>query len=296
MFVCIDDKHKIKVGEPGYPVSAVERGQEVIVSTDQTFVVGDHDFCKFSLVPSVVFVIDLPSSIDGSWYSGNVHVGVKDATFQASSAIRHATELSSCLIQYMVGKHILFVYANGGPDHRLNYFSVQLSLIALFLNLDIDVLVAGRTAPCNSWTNPVERMMSIINLVLQCIGVMREKGGEEFEKSVQKCNSLKELREAGIDQNMVLKSLQLCKDLLHNILCCLQLKEEKFQVFDAATDEEIQAFWGVLLLIEPELSRDDNKKALDSKKKLTEFIAHCCTFHKYCMVQQGMYFQKFFDI
>ena len=28
----MDDKHRCKVGEPGYPVAAVERGRQVIVS------------------------------------------------------------------------------------------------------------------------------------------------------------------------------------------------------------------------------------------------------------------------
>ena len=27
LFLCIDDKHKAKVGEPGYPVAAAERGR-----------------------------------------------------------------------------------------------------------------------------------------------------------------------------------------------------------------------------------------------------------------------------
>ena len=33
-------------------------------------------------------------------------------------------------------------------------------MIALFLNLNLDILVVGRTAPNNSWKNPVERIMS----------------------------------------------------------------------------------------------------------------------------------------
>ena len=32
VFICIDDKHRIEVGKPGYPVAAVERGRQVIVS------------------------------------------------------------------------------------------------------------------------------------------------------------------------------------------------------------------------------------------------------------------------
>ena len=38
-FICINDKHRIKIGEPGYPVAAVERGRQVIVSQTETFVV-----------------------------------------------------------------------------------------------------------------------------------------------------------------------------------------------------------------------------------------------------------------
>ena len=51
-FICIDDKHCVKVGEPGFPISAVERGHEVIVSLKDTFAVGDHDFTKFSIIAS----------------------------------------------------------------------------------------------------------------------------------------------------------------------------------------------------------------------------------------------------
>ena len=45
------------------------------------FLVGDHDFTNFTLIPSVAFIIDIPASIDGSWYDGEVYVGLKDAVF-----------------------------------------------------------------------------------------------------------------------------------------------------------------------------------------------------------------------
>ena len=162
LFVCIDDKHRVKGGEPGFPVAAVERGRQVIVSTNEVFCVGDHD----SLVPSVALIVEIPSSIEGSVYSGDVLVGVKDSVYEPSSPFRHATELHNCLMKRMNGRHILFLYSDGGPDHQITYINVQLSLIALFLNLDLDVLVAGRTAPSHSCANPVKRIMSIINLAL----------------------------------------------------------------------------------------------------------------------------------
>ena len=43
-----------------------------------------------------------------------------------------------------------------------------------------------------SWRNPVERMMSIVNLGLQSQGLMRNA-----EKALKNCNALKQIRSAG---------------------------------------------------------------------------------------------------
>ena len=62
-FVCMDDKHKYKVGEPGLPVTAVERGKrEVVCTNSKLFSVADHDF---SMCDTYV-----PETIDGSFYRG----------------------------------------------------------------------------------------------------------------------------------------------------------------------------------------------------------------------------------
>ena len=58
-FASLDDKHRIKVGEPNYPVAAEERGRRVIVAEKRVFEVGDHDFMKFSIIPSVSFLITI---------------------------------------------------------------------------------------------------------------------------------------------------------------------------------------------------------------------------------------------
>ena len=102
-FVCQHDKHTVKVGEPGYPVAAVERGKQVLVGLNQRMEVGDHDSTKFSLSPSVSFVVNIPDDMDGSFYTGHIHVGLKENAFQPSSALRHATELHQALDKE--GKH-----------------------------------------------------------------------------------------------------------------------------------------------------------------------------------------------
>ena len=111
----------------------------MIVGHNQTFEVSDHDFTRFSLIPSVSLVLDVPDDITGSWYRGQ-------SAFEPSSPLRHITEFYNAC-NYPPDKSVLFLYFDGGPDHRLTYLSVKLSLIALFLKLDLDFLCACRTAP-----------------------------------------------------------------------------------------------------------------------------------------------------
>lgn len=102
-FASLDDKHHCKVGEPNHPVAAVERGKSVLVSLKKSFFVSDHDFTRFSLIPSVVLVVDIPNSPDESFLRGQVLVGLKDLALEPSSALRHATEFSKVCAKLMSG-------------------------------------------------------------------------------------------------------------------------------------------------------------------------------------------------
>ena len=75
VFVSLDDKHQIKVGEPQFPVAVAEHGRRVLISCDTTFEVGDHDFTCMSIVLSVCFITDNPESVKSSWYTGKVLIG-----------------------------------------------------------------------------------------------------------------------------------------------------------------------------------------------------------------------------
>ena len=78
-------------------VAAAERGCRVLVARKESLMVADHDFTTFSIVSSVLLVVDIPDEISGSWYTGQVFVGLKDAVFEQSSLIRHMTELHEVL-------------------------------------------------------------------------------------------------------------------------------------------------------------------------------------------------------
>ena len=132
VLACLDDKHKVKVGEPGFPVAAAERGRQVLVRSSTSFEVGDHDFTKTSITPSVSFLVDIPDDITGSWYTGQVHVLFKDTTFEPSSPSQHGTEFVSILGERAIDYPAVLLYTDGGPDHRVTYASVKLTLIAVF--------------------------------------------------------------------------------------------------------------------------------------------------------------------
>ena len=135
----MDDKHRLKVGEPNYPVAAVERRKRVLVGRNHILEVANHDFTRF---PSVSLVVDIPDEVSGSWYNGQVWVGLREGAFEPSSPHRHITELHNALQEQNLweDKSCLFVYCDGGPDHRLTYLSVQVSLISLVLKNDLDFL------------------------------------------------------------------------------------------------------------------------------------------------------------
>lgn len=145
----------------------------MLVGLSSKVMVDDHDFTKAKLTPSVALLCDIPEDIRESFYSGKVYVSIKDSIFQPSSPKQHAAEIKKIASESI--KPILCIYTDGGPDHRNTYLSVQLSLICLFQSLDLDMLVAARTAPQNSYRNPVERIRSVINIGLQAVGLMRQK-------------------------------------------------------------------------------------------------------------------------
>ena len=261
------------------PVAVAEHGKKVLVGGHETFAVSDHDFCKFSIVPSVDFILDVPEVIDEPWYRGSVFVGYKDAVYEPSSAIRHMTELFS-IVQGSEYKPILFLYTDGGPDHRLTYLSVQLSYIALFRRMNLDLLIVGRTAPCHSWKNPVECIMSIVNLGLQCVGVMRKEGSEEFERAIKYASNLKQLREATVQlKEQVKESMHQPIDLLTDITERLELKRQMFHCFESAAEDEICDFLEILKFIDPLLH--SSKKILSSRPDLQAFMEHCCQIRHY---------------
>ena len=169
-------------------------------------------------------------------------MGIKDNVFEPSSTWRHATELKSIFeINQRIVKPLLLLYTDGGPDHNITFIKTQLSLIALFFEWDLDFICAVRTPPHHSWKNPVERIMTILNIALNAVGIMRSETNS-FDDKLKSAQSLKDLRKLndlpGFKQEY-LKSLNDVKKLLQALFVQLKLSDKYFKVFDAASEEAI---------------------------------------------------------
>jgi hypothetical protein len=212
LFQCLDDKAIVPVGNPDQPVSTGVRSHHgAIVANDNKVVALDHDFHVAGIVPSVYFGVTIPQSVYDSFYRGSVHVTVKDKVFEPSSPLRHGAETVKIVRKYYSEDDvnctfpIVIRYTDGGPDHRTTFKSVQMTILLEFIALDLDMLVAARTAPSQSYHNPAERVMRTLNLGLQNVALERKKMAPDFEMQTKSLNSLKAIRNAA-ERNKSLKT------------------------------------------------------------------------------------------
>ena len=266
-FVCQDDKHTVKVGEPGTPVAAIDRGKQVLVAHGQSLEVSDHDFCKFSMTPSVSMKVDIPEDMDGNFYGGTVFAGLQDNVFQPSSCLRHLAEFNSISPEETP---IECHYHDGGPDHNVRHMHSKLANIAYFLQRNLDLLCSVQTPPYHSWKNPCERCMSLLNIGLQGMGVMRQetKTCNDYLKNANNLSPIRKLKETHPDIVVEVEdALRLTKNLMESVFGRISLKGNQLKTFDAASEEEIAKFAEVLKKIDEDF---DISSITNTKKPLTK--------------------------
>ena len=67
------------------------------------------------------------------------------------------------------------------------------------------------------------RIMSMVNIGLHCVGLMRATMSDEFETSIVNCNNLQQLCQAYMSNNPI--------PLLNEIVQPLELKGQIFEVY-----------------------------------------------------------------
>ena len=152
------------------------------------------------------------------------------------------------------------VYTDGGPDHNVKFLTVWLSLVCLFLHGDLDLLIAMRTCPTQSWKNVVEKIMCVLNLALYGVTLVRSAMGDEMEQMIGACNnSMASIRQAASCnqelQDACMASVQPVKDLLHSRFEKLSLKDEAFTTFGAASEDELISMLSHCALIDSSIPK-----------------------------------------
>ena len=285
----VDDKAIVPVGEPNFPVSTGVRGHNrslVAVDGPQNCAL-DHDFHIHGIVPSVSFVVDIPTSSKDSFFQGKAYVVLKDKVSQPSSPLRHSCELLN-ILEKETYKPILITISDGGPDHRITFPSVKLSLIALFRALDLDMLISVRTCPYQSWTNLAERVMSTLNLALQHVALARKLMEPDYEDMLKGKNTLAEVRKVLQEENPGLRdALRDSMEQPIKILCdrfqAMKIKERSIGIGFAATTDDINNTLSFVQFLEPSIDSEKSmtSKIINESEPLRKFIETHCNMSDY---------------
>lgn len=107
-----------------------------------------------------------------------------------------AREQMASVGQCTVLMQVLIIKTDGGPDRNTTFASVQLAFLGLALLLKLDAIILNRTAPGQSYVNPVERCMSVLNPAGQGLALERAQCPSNTEAVLKDANSMKQVREA----------------------------------------------------------------------------------------------------
>jgi hypothetical protein len=157
---------------------------------------------------------------------------------------------------------MLCLYTDGGPDYHCTYTCVQLSYICLFIALDLDYFVTVWALLQNSWKNPIERIISILNLGLQSVGLMRTEMNNESERLISKCGIINEICKVAEENSTLKEDLIESLQALINLICSMfdhqSLKDKPFKTFTTASETEMERLWETIQLIDDSVTNKDH--------------------------------------
>lgn len=299
----MDDKSKMSVGEPGEPVSTGVRGGHSIVPSTSQLAALDHDLTSKGSITSTVYMQpNVPCQPEGSWYSSKVKIVVQDSIFQKSTAYRHAAATVRLAQEDpSEWKPIHVKYSDGGTEHRTLLVKVQPSLIAIFNMLGLDMLIACRAALGQSWQNPVERVMAILNIGLQNCALERDKTAEDMEHLLKRCSSVAEICKVGKKNPQLPAAWSTSVAPVLNTVAghysWLKLKGEPMTIIDAVTDAEDDSVMEVITTLFPSINPATvTKQQADKDPAFTEWVQkHCwqCRYLFQVMVLFSLCFYVF---
>jgi hypothetical protein len=127
--------------------------------------------------------------------------------------------------------------------------------------------------------------MTILNLGLQSVGIMRQKT-LSFEEALKLCSNVASIRALG-EKNPdlkleVLDAIAPMKALLQGIFMRLHLKDHKYETFEAASKFEMDELWKNILSVDDTITRETTTKAgIQKKDKFQDFLKQHCKVRHY---------------
>ena len=168
LIASVDDECHVKFGDPKNPLALAQKAKPQWVSEDVEVKAADHDtVIKSTIAPSVMLHIDHPCYNNlGSFYKGQVYVGLKDNSLHKGSSIRHVIEFGKTMTDQLENKLALILFSDGGGDRNHRFERVQVGLLHLAVMFNLEKTFAVKTAAGGSCWNMVERCMSALDVAL----------------------------------------------------------------------------------------------------------------------------------
>ena len=137
-----------------------------------------------------------------------------------------------------------------GPDSSFSYS----------LSRKLDAFTSLQTAPYNSFKNPVELKMSLLNFVWQGIGIMRNEI-TNFEQKLKNCNGLNAIRSLADKfpelKQEFLDSVESSKCLLIEMVYRIHTSAGDVFSFDSDINYELGQLENELKKIQPDFKMDE---------------------------------------
>ena len=203
-----DEKRSIPVGNPGSCIQAVEKTRKVMTQVNGQWVALDHGWSMNNIVPSVVLKIQIPDAVSKSWYQGEVRVILKDKTFgNTDAAMRHTVENAIVCKDLGDVTPIMCHVHDGASDYNMTLGGALLAHIADFVTTGADMVISMRFCPTQSYNDPAEHCMSLLNMGLQALALARSLMPAQWERHVRGCSSMSDMRKVALDHPQVREEL-----------------------------------------------------------------------------------------
>ena len=179
LFMSNDDKCKVPLG-----LAAATLQAPLLMHLDYKVQLPDHSFAigtAHKLIPSVYGVCNINQKGEVT-YSGDTFIRIRSGKHDKSSAETHAYDMQQLFQTGQVTpKPILLLETDGAADEAPRYPKPLAAAIALFKQLNLDVLLHGVNASGLSAFNPIERRMAPLSHDLAGIILPHDTFGDHLD-------------------------------------------------------------------------------------------------------------------